>query len=81
MTKKRFINDGKYVMQNEEVYVVCGGEHSADVVATALNELLEENKELKQSNQVLSDMCDEYLSSKDFLENENEWLKERNKKT
>lgn len=50
MTEKRFYNDGKYVMQNGGVYVVCGGEHSADVVATALNELLEENKQLKEKN-------------------------------
>ena len=35
-------------MQDGEVYVVCGGEHSADVVATALNELLDKNEELKE---------------------------------
>ena len=53
MTEKRFYNDGKYVMQNGEVYVVCGGEHSADVVATALNELLDETEQLKQQNELL----------------------------
>ena len=36
------------------------------------NQLEKENKQLRQSNQALSDMCDEYLSSKDFLEHENE---------
>ena len=49
MTEKRFVADNKYVMQNGEVYVVCGGNHSADVVATALNESLEENEQLKQT--------------------------------
>lgn len=53
MTEKRFYNDGKYVMQNGEVYVVCGGEHSADVVATALNELLDETEQLKKDNEHL----------------------------
>ena len=48
MTEKRFIADNGYVMQDGEVYVVCKGEHSADVVATALNELIEENEQLKQ---------------------------------
>lgn len=53
MTKKQFVADNKYVMQNGEVYVVCGGEHSADVVATALNESLNEIEELKKENKEL----------------------------
>ena len=48
MTEKQFIADNEYVMQNGQVYVVCGGEHSADVVATALNELISENEQLQQ---------------------------------
>ena len=47
MTEKRFIADNEYVMQDDEVYVVCKGEHSADVVATALNELIEDNRQYK----------------------------------
>ena len=75
MTEKRFYTDGQYVMQDGEVYVVCGGEHSADVVATALNESLDEIEQLKKSYQVLADMCDKYKEVKDSLENENECLK------
>ena len=75
MTEKRFYTDGQYVMQDGEVYVVCGGEHSADVVATALNESLDEIEQLKKSYQVLADMCDKYKELKDSLENENECLK------
>ena len=48
MIEKQFIADNEYVMQNGQVYVVCGGEHSADVVATALNELINENEQLKE---------------------------------
>lgn len=47
MTEKRFYNDGKYVMQKGEVWVVAGGEHSADVIVTALNELIEERNKLQ----------------------------------
>lgn len=50
---KRFVADNEYVMQNDEVYVVCKGEHSADVVATALNELIDENEQLKDENNKL----------------------------
>lgn len=47
MTEKRFYNDGKYVMQKGGVWVVVGGKHSADVIATALNELIEEINRLQ----------------------------------
>ena len=47
MTEKQFYTDGKYVMQKGEVWVVAGGEHSADVIATALNELIEERNKLQ----------------------------------
>lgn len=61
MTEKRFVADNEYVMQNGEVYVVCGGKHSADVVATALNELLEENEQLKQEKQGILKRIDDYI--------------------
>ena len=57
MTKKRFYPEGRYVMQDKEVYVICNGEHSADVVATALNELLENNKRLKEENDYWKSAC------------------------
>ena len=84
MTEKRFYTDGQYVMQDREVYVICNGKHNADVVATALNELLEENKELKKKNiqlnrekeryKQLSEIRDEninnrILSLKEFINN------------
>lgn len=47
MTEKRFYTDGKYVMQKGETWVVAGEEHSADVIATALNELIEERNKLQ----------------------------------
>lgn len=47
MTEERFYTDGQYVMQKGEVWVVAGGEHSADVIATALNELIEERNKLQ----------------------------------
>lgn len=53
--KKRFVNDGECVMQNNQVWCVCRGEHSADVVATALNELINENEQLKQEIRNLRD--------------------------
>lgn len=55
MTEERFYTEGKYVMQDGEVYVICSGEHNADVVATALNELLKENEQLKQTLQEVYD--------------------------
>lgn len=79
MTKKRFYPEGKYVMQYGEVYVICNGEHSADVVATALNELLEKNKRLKQENKHLRRIVESnnQLDHIDYLEKQNERLKER----
>ena len=47
MTEKQFYTDGQYVMQKGEVWVVAGGEHSADVIVTALNELIEERNKLQ----------------------------------
>lgn len=47
MTEKRFYTDGRCVMQKGEVWVVAEGEHSADVIATALNELIEERNKLQ----------------------------------
>lgn len=47
---KRFIPVYECVTQDNEVYVVCKGEHNADVVATALNELYERNEYLEKEN-------------------------------
>ena len=69
MTEKRFYTDGKNVMQKGEVWVVAGGEHSADVIATALNELIEERNKLQ------FDYNMEVLT-RQSIEKENEQLKQ-----
>lgn len=61
MTEKRFVQNTNLVMQNNEVYVVCGNEHSADVVTTALNELVEENEQLKQFKKNVFNKIDMHL--------------------
>lgn len=47
MTKKRFVNKGKDIFQYGEWWCSAGGEHCADVIATALNMLVDENEQLK----------------------------------
>lgn len=41
---KRFKAIGKEIWQDNRIWCVCGGEHCADVIATAMNELLEEKQ-------------------------------------
>lgn len=48
MTEKRFKNKGKDILQNNEVWCIANSEHCADVISTALNELINENEQLKQ---------------------------------
>ena len=74
MTEKRFVQNTNLVMQNNEVYVVCADEHSADVVTTALNEVLEENEQLKQQ---LSDINGQLV----MLDNCDNWDYDRMKHT
>ena len=47
---KRFINIRDEIHLNGEVWCVAGGKHCADVIATALNELLDKNEQLKADN-------------------------------
>lgn len=58
MTEKRFKNVGKDILQYSEWWCSAGGEHCADVIATAMNELIKENEQLKQDNQRLIKMLD-----------------------
>lgn len=46
MTEKRFINVNHEIWQNGEWWCSAGGEHCADVIATALNEQNETLQEL-----------------------------------
>ena len=48
---KRFVNKGKDIFQYGGWWCSAGGEHCADVIATALNELIKENEQLKVKNQ------------------------------
>jgi hypothetical protein len=50
MTEKRFVNKGKDIFQYGGWWCSANGEHCADVIATAMNELIEENGQLKQRN-------------------------------
>ena len=45
---KRFTVNGKEIVQDKQVWCVANSEHCADVIATAMNELYEENEQLKQ---------------------------------
>ena len=44
---ERFVSEGKDILQYGEWWCSAGGEHCADVIATALNMLLDENERLK----------------------------------
>lgn len=79
MTEKRFYTDGQYVMQDREVYVVCGGKHSADVVATALNELLDKNEELKEERDYFERKKCEYHNKWNLAHLDNINLRKENK--
>ena len=65
MTAKQFVNKCKYILQYGEWWCSANGEHCADVIATAMNELIEENEQLKQQckdfMEMLEDMCIAYL--------------------
>lgn len=47
MIKKRFTINGKEIIQNKQVWCMANSEHCADVIATAMNELHEENYKIK----------------------------------
>ena len=49
MIEKRFTVYGKEIVQDDECWAVAYSKYNADVIATALNELIEENQVLKQS--------------------------------
>lgn len=51
MIGKRFVNKGKDIFQYGEWWCSANGEHCADVIATALNELIDKNQELKKEKE------------------------------
>ena len=48
---ERFVSEGKDILQYGEWWCSAGGEHCADVIATALDMLLDENEKLKKEKQ------------------------------
>ena len=81
MSGKRFENVGKDIFQYNEWYCSAGGEHCAEVIAEALNILIEENNELKQSNKYLQGQLEDYSNVEiDNIElrDENQQLKNQN---
>ena len=48
MTEKRFKNVGKDIFQYGNWWCSAGGEHCADVIATAINEFIKENEKKKK---------------------------------
>lgn len=72
---KRFIPVYECVTQDNEVYVVCKGEHNADVVVTALNEFYERNEYLKKENEQLKQENKSLHKEIEELKKENEQLK------
>ena len=67
---KRFVNNGKDIFQYGEWWCSANGEHCADVIATAINELIEENEQLKKDATIL------IYSNQDYRQ-ENENLKKQ----
>ena len=56
---KRFVNIGHEIHLNGEWWCSAGGEHCADVIATAINEIMEENEQLKEENQRMTNKLNE----------------------
>ena len=67
MIEKRFKNVGKDIFQYGEWWCSANGEHCADVIATAINEFIEENKQLKNKIGVLKDDNKTYHKSLEQL--------------
>ena len=64
MAEKRFKNMGNDIFQLGEWWCSAGGEHCADVIATAMNQLIEENNRLKNSvrrQEKSNDECSKYI--------------------
>ena len=77
---KRFVNIGNEIHLNGEWWCSANGEHCADVITTALNELNDENEQLKnmvRHNYVEHKRCvNNYVDKIKEVEKENEQLKQ-----
>ena len=76
---ERFVSEGKDILQYGEWWCSAGGEHCADVIATALNMILDENERLKNVvgyNYEEHKRCvDNYVDKIKEVEKENENIK------
>ena len=85
MTRKRFKNIGKDIFQYGNWWCAANGEHCAEVISIALNQLVEENEMLKHKNRKLTYTNGEYMDLSlrqrhklDEREDENTELKKEN---
>lgn len=74
MTEKCFKAIGKEIWKGNRIWCVCGGEHCADVIATAMNEFIKENEQLNQEVQEYIKALNKTLEEKEELWKENEQL-------
>lgn len=65
---KRFTVNGKEIIQNKQVWCMANSEHCADVISTAMNDLYDENEQLRKDTTVL------ILANQDYRK-ENEQLR------
>lgn len=73
---KRFTNVNEDIFQYGEWYCSAKSEHCADVIATALNMVTEENEQLKSICQDHRDHAIDFKADCVRLEKENEQLKQ-----
>ena len=76
---ERFVSEGKDILQYGEWWCSAGGEHCADVIATALNMILDENERLKNAIGYYYEehkrCVDNYVDKIKEVEKENENIK------
>lgn len=75
---KRFTVYGKEIVQGDECWAVAYSEYNADVIATALNELAEENKDLEEARSYYQENFLTMKTERNQLKKENKQLQERN---
>jgi hypothetical protein len=73
---KRFTINGKEIIQDKQVWCMANSEHCADVIATAMNELYEENEQLRKDSTVLILANQDYMKENEKLKKEVEDLKQ-----
>lgn len=68
---KQFVNVGNEIYQGGEWWCSAGGEHCADVIATALNEQSEKINELEKENQMIKQDNDLKFWKHQFMQQHN----------